>query len=163
MNTGGDVRALVDKLKKVDIIMHRKLWRELDLKEKPGAIMLLGRLLTRERAGDGGVRVSDLAANSDVTASGITQIVTALEERGQVRRDMDPDDRRAVRVHLTDEGRAAAERVMASVDSVFGGLVAHLGKAKTRELIELLSLVTEYFDRPKADAASAPREGAHRS
>lgn len=45
-----------------------------------------------------------------------TVLVDDLQERGLVRRTPHPDDRRRKLVHLTDRGRAAAERAKAILD-----------------------------------------------
>ncbi|MGA2477216.1 MAG: MarR family transcriptional regulator [Spirochaetia bacterium] len=136
----------MDKLKTVDYIMHRKLWQKLNLKEKPASVMILARLLVTARDNPGGIRVSDLAGSFNVTASGVTQLVTGLEERGYVARTMDPDDRRGVLVHLTEPGAREAEAIMTTVDAVFSGLVDHLGHEKSRQLLDLLTDVTRYFE-----------------
>jgi DNA-binding MarR family transcriptional regulator len=126
--------------------MHRRLWRELKINEKPAYVMMLGKLRRREKSNPEGIRVSDLAAASDITASGVTQMITGLEERGYVGRSMDPDDRRAVRVFLTEAGRKEADAMLASITALFAGLVEYLGEKKSRELLESLSEVCAYFD-----------------
>ena len=85
-----DARDLIEKLQRVDCIMHRKLWRQLNLKEKPGYVMILAKLLKATKASPEGLRISDLASAFDVTASSVTQMVTGLEERGLVGRNMAP-------------------------------------------------------------------------
>jgi DNA-binding MarR family transcriptional regulator len=50
-------------------------------------------------------RITDLAASEAVAQPTITTLVGRLERDGLVRRAPDPDDARAVRVHLTGEGR----------------------------------------------------------
>jgi DNA-binding MarR family transcriptional regulator len=141
-----DARALIEKIKCIDYIMHRRLIREMNLGEKPGHLFLLAKLRSSAKRNAEGLRVSDLASAFEITASSITQMVTGLEERGYVRRSMDPDDRRAVRVFLTEEGERLADSTAASVDRVFVGLVEHLGKEKSAQLLDLLTDVTEYFD-----------------
>ncbi|MEX2351898.1 MAG: MarR family transcriptional regulator [Balneolaceae bacterium] len=39
------------------------------------------------------------------TGGNITMVIDNLEKHGLVRRERDPDDRRAILIHLTDEGR----------------------------------------------------------
>jgi DNA-binding MarR family transcriptional regulator len=141
-----EVRNLMDKLKSVDWIMHRKLWQKLNLREKPPSVMILARLLRTSRENPAGTRVSDLAAALEITASAVTQLVTVLEERGFVARTMDPEDRRGVLVHLTEAGSREAESIMASINEVFSGLVDHLGHEKSRQLLSLLTEVTRYFE-----------------
>jgi len=144
-----DVRALIEKLKSVDFIMHRRLLREINVGEKPPHVFLMTKLRQASQSSPEGLRISDLASSFEITASSITQMVTTLEEKGYVRRSMDSEDRRAVRVVLTEEGERLAETISVSVDRVFAGLVDYLGKDKSAELISLLSELTDYFDERK--------------
>lgn len=155
---GKDVRELIDKLKSVDYIMHRKLWHKLNLKLKPGHVMLMVRLRQAAKSSPQGLRVSELASAFNVTASGVTQLVTALEEQGHVTRRMDPEDRRAVRVSLTETGLREAESMHAAVDAIFAGLVEHLGHEKSRRLLALLNEVTLYFEGMDTPGASDSKE-----
>jgi DNA-binding MarR family transcriptional regulator len=56
------------------------------------------------------LRMSALGARRMLTPSGITRAVMRLEERGLVRREPDPEDRRASFAVLTDKGLAALRR-----------------------------------------------------
>ena len=55
-------------------------------------------------------RVGDLAQDAAVRPSTASRILDALERRGLVRRDRGEDDRRAVTVALTPEGRSILHR-----------------------------------------------------
>ena len=67
-----------------------------------GAMPLLGLLMDREAQ-----RLSDLAATACLDVSTASRHVRALEDAGLVARTTDPDDRRASRISLTDDGHAA--------------------------------------------------------
>ena len=56
----------------------------------------------------------ELLKESQVTSGAITNRVARLEQRGWVRRDVDPADRRHVLVTLTAEGLARADRLLAT-------------------------------------------------
>ena len=70
-----------------------------------GAMPLLGLLMHTEAQ-----RLSDLAATACLDVSTASRHVRALEDAGLVARTADPDDRRASRISLTDEGNAALAR-----------------------------------------------------
>lgn len=55
------------------------------------------------------VSVSDLTEMLDIGAATMSQLVRALEDRGWVRRTLDPADRRRHRVGLTADGRRIVE------------------------------------------------------
>lgn len=54
---------------------------------------------------DGPRRLTDLADNQGVTQPAMTGLVGRLSAQGLLRRDPDPDDRRSVRIAVTDAGR----------------------------------------------------------
>jgi DNA-binding MarR family transcriptional regulator len=156
-----EARDLVAQLRRVDFLLHHKFWHLLKLKERPAGYMLLAKLRRATEKGMEGLRVSELALSTGITASGITQVVTALEERGMVGRKMDPEDRRAVRVYLTEKGRRSTDEMMAALESVFDDLVNYLGQEKSRVFLEILNDVIEYFNRqdthdcPESDEKTA--------
>lgn len=54
--------------------------------------------------------LGEVAAAERVTPPTVTKIVGRLEDVGLVAREQDPDDRRVVRVRLTDAGRRFVDR-----------------------------------------------------
>ena len=70
----------------------------------PGSLWLL-----RTVAGDGPVRVTELAAATGLDASTVSRHLTALHRAGLVERVPDPEDRRARRVQLSGPGRLALD------------------------------------------------------
>src|SRR3712207_6611650 len=57
-------------------------------------------------------RMSELAEQSLLSRGGATRLIARMEEAGLVTREIPPEDRRATFAVLTDEGRAAMERVL---------------------------------------------------
>lgn len=55
----------------------------------------------------GGRRVGELAAAARTTQPGMTRLLGGMDRAGLVRRAGDPDDSRAIVVHITEEGSAA--------------------------------------------------------
>ncbi|MDR2530032.1 MAG: MarR family transcriptional regulator [Oscillospiraceae bacterium] len=68
---------------------------------------------------DGSIQ-RDIAANVRVRAASVVSVLDGLERGGLVKREPDPDDRRAWRIFLTDSGRSTCE----SVRSLFSQLDA---------------------------------------
>jgi len=84
----------------------------------------IGRLMRQRVAGDqlepatywvlkhlaaGSMRITALASTTQLDTSTVSRHVTQLEQAGLVERGQDPDDGRAQRVDLTDEGRVQLE------------------------------------------------------
>jgi DNA-binding MarR family transcriptional regulator len=61
-------------------------------------------LMRLARSAQHRLRMSDLAAQTALSTSGITRIVDRLERRGLIRRDLSPTDRRSYWAALTDSG-----------------------------------------------------------
>jgi MarR family transcriptional regulator, negative regulator of the multidrug operon emrRAB len=85
-----------------------------------------------------GATIDQLRRVLGLSHSGGVRIVTRLASQGLVAREADPADRRAVRVHLTAEGRRAARGVIAARKQTLAALLAPLGIRETAELERLL-------------------------
>lgn len=85
-----------------------------------------------------GLRVGDLAARLGVRPPTASQLLDTLVERGLVERYADDQDRRAIRVRLSPQGRAQAsqfrERALHEVEAI----VEFMGADDSRRLAELL-------------------------
>jgi DNA-binding MarR family transcriptional regulator len=96
------------------------------------------------------LRMSDLGAQRMLTPSGITRVVTRLEQRGLVRREPDPADGRAALAALTRPGLEALRRAQvvhhATVREVF------LERLRPRELDRLAQL----YEKALPGVVSAP-------
>ncbi len=71
-------------------------------------------LLALRRGADHCRSAGDLLRESQVTSGAITNRVARLEQRGWVRRDVDPADRRHVLVTLTPDGLVRADQLLAT-------------------------------------------------
>ena len=58
-----------------------------------------------------GLRITDLIDDVLLTQAGVSRLVARLQKRGLVERLDDPDDGRACRIVLTEEGRAMQRRL----------------------------------------------------
>jgi DNA-binding MarR family transcriptional regulator len=71
-------------------------------------------LLSKLKAAGDPLRVTTLADRLGVDTPTVTRKVQQLERDGLVAREGDPDDRRAFRIRLTDDGRATLELLTAA-------------------------------------------------
>src|ERR1700722_10356984 len=55
------------------------------------------------------LRMTELADRLGIVPRSLTTVVDALEDAGLVRREIDPRNRRAILLHLTDEGAAVRD------------------------------------------------------
>lgn len=73
--------------------------------------MTVAQAATLQALADGALRLGELSKRLGITASTLTRNVARLEDRGFLRRIIDPDDGRAQRVALTATGRQATAEV----------------------------------------------------
>jgi len=112
---------------------------------------------------DGIGSAGELARRWQVTPAVITGVLDRLERRGLVRREVDPGDRRRLRLAVTEAGRAVSRAVS---DALIGELAAQLDAGTAAELdaltraLGLLERTFAAFDAGNAAlrAGSAPRQ-----
>jgi DNA-binding MarR family transcriptional regulator len=92
--------------------------------------------------------MGDLGATLGLEKSSLTGLVDRAVRRGLVRREPDPDDRRAVQVVLTGEGRDLAEDFYAATCRRVDELAAGLGGPDRDRLAALLGQVVRENEVP---------------
>ncbi|MFD5626676.1 MULTISPECIES: MarR family winged helix-turn-helix transcriptional regulator [unclassified Streptomyces] len=86
-----------------------------------------------------GLPAAQLARDSFVTAQSVADVVRALENRGLVRRERNPGNRRELLIHLTDEGRDLLARFAVPVRELEERMVRDLTPHQTDQLRQALS------------------------
>ncbi|HLR27592.1 MAG TPA: MarR family transcriptional regulator, partial [Ruania sp.] len=85
-----------------------------------------------------GGRVSDLARRLRIAPRSATEVVDSLEERGLVRRSPCPEDRRAVLVEVTEDGREMARQIERARADARAAVFDRLTSSEQQELRHLL-------------------------
>ena len=111
-----------------------------------------GRLLWSLKAGP--VRAGWLAQVTKLSPSAITETVEGLERERLVRREQDPDDRRAVRVALTAEGRRQLQQFELACASALAERLAPLTAAQRQRIRAALADVRELISNKNFIASS---------
>ena len=91
-----------------------------------------------EAVAGGARQVSTVADHCGRHVSSASRVVDGLVQRGLLDRAEDPQDRRAVHLTLTDEGRELAERILAAHAEVLEASLAQLDAADAAEFVSLL-------------------------
>jgi DNA-binding MarR family transcriptional regulator len=115
---------------------------------------------------EGALTQRQLADRLFIGRAGAGQIIDRVEERGLVRRDADPIDRRVWRICLTEAGLALAARFPEAYASIRNELRAGLTLADRDRLEEALSVVQANAERlaRSADAADeAPAKATRKA
>ncbi len=142
-------RELLDSMGRFERAFHLTAHRFMGQGGKPGQALLLFMIRKHEALGEAGMRVSDIACRLHVTASNVTQMVTDLEDKGLVARNMDSSDRRVVKVSLSPEGRRTIEEMRRPYIEKMDELGLRLGEERSRTLIGLLAEVEEFLMQDK--------------
>jgi DNA-binding MarR family transcriptional regulator len=87
----------------------------------------------------GGSRLTDLADQAEMSKQSMAYLVGYLTKHGYVRADDHPEDGRARRVRLTPKGLRFIEAALATSARLENLAAEKMGKARVRELRELLT------------------------
>ncbi|MEV5496035.1 winged helix DNA-binding protein [Nonomuraea fuscirosea] len=88
-------------------------------------------------------RIGAIADSLQVESPHVTRHVAALEQRGLVERVRDPDDGRAWRITLTEEGTVAADHCRRVTNEWLGGALAGWSGADRAELNRLMTKLAD--------------------
>ena len=94
------------------------------------------RLITR---GDEPPRMTELADRLGIVPRSLTTVIDALEEAGLVRREIDPRNRRAILLRLTDKGAAVRDGLREARRRAAEDLFAPLSPSERETLASLLT------------------------
>jgi len=89
-------------------------------------------------APDRTARMSELARLANGSQSRLSNVARRLEDRGWLRREPDPDDRRAKLLVLTEKGLKVRTTMMKASAEMFSAMTG-LDEAGTKQLLALLS------------------------
>ncbi len=99
-------------------------------------------ILTLRRQGRGKtLSPSALAAEMMLSTSAMTNRLDRLEKRGLIARAIDPHDRRGLRIILSDEGFALADKMVVSHVETEERMLSRLTKTERTQLRHLLARV----------------------
>jgi DNA-binding MarR family transcriptional regulator len=103
--------------------------------------------------------LTDLASLQGVSLPTMSSSISAMVERGWVKRMAPEDDRRVVMIEVTATGRAALERVSRAAESHLAELLAPLDLPARRRLLAGLGVLRKVF----AGALQQPSRKGYRT
>lgn len=99
-------------------------------------------ILTLRRQGRGqSLSPSALAKDMMLSTSAMTNRLDRLQQRGLIKRSLDPNDRRGLRIELTDAGFALADEMIVSHVQTEEAMLARLTDTERRRLRTLLAKI----------------------
>ncbi|MER5511104.1 MarR family transcriptional regulator [Streptomyces sp. NPDC002766] len=127
--------SLLYMVKQVELVVRSHL----DELVKPAGITALQYTALTVLERHDGLSAAQLARDSFVTAQSIADLVRSLENRGLVRRERNPRNRRELLILLTDAGRRLLEQHAEPVRELEERMVRHLTAHQTEQLRQSLS------------------------
>ena len=129
-------------------LLNRQLMKQLEreltpLELGPGNYLYLYSLSILD-----GRKQQELADTIGVDKAAATRALSRLERDGFVRRESDPEDRRATRVYLTDKARNLRPQLEAAATATTAILNAALDSNEQQELRRLLAKMAKSFMLP---------------
>lgn len=115
-------------------------------------VMMLFTIKYEQKKRDG-VTATQLSADMGIKTPSINVVLSKLERKGLICRITDPDDRRFVRITLSEEGEEKVTHFKKCFEDRIHGLVSYLGIEKSDLLAELMNEVYEYL-RKKSEQSS---------
>lgn len=106
--------------------------------------------------GTNGLRVGEVARGLGVTLPTVTAVMDKLVERGLVRRDEDPLDRRQHVCRLTADGQALLHRLMAGRRAFTQALLEHLDEDELAAFLRGMQVLIAAAERLRANASADP-------
>lgn len=155
MNSPDVDARLAEQLLRLTRRLHRIQKRQL---EPLGITPAQSRLLRMVAVYDSPPRMADLAQRLEVVPRAVTTLVDGLEAGGRVRRAPDPDNRRVVRIELTDEGRSTLRSLRSARRAAAEDILAPLTPEQRTVLGGLLSTLVDGVDT-SADTVDTPGRG----
>ena len=102
-----------------------------------------------------GAMITKLAKFALVEQSRLTRIIFQMEERGLLRRQGDPQDRRRVRVYITPKGAALAQSLVAQARSHEAGLLEALRGSDADRIKPALQSLLATLERTQTNGTAA--------
>jgi|SRR5437660_571541 len=126
---------------------------------KPSEIRVLFCVKKGRRPDACEMKVSEISKLLHVTSPTITQLIKGLEANGLIERNIDPHDRRAVGIKLTEKGEMVTQQAAEVFAASLNGLIEYLGEEQSNQLADLLLKVTHYYDEKTASVYTARWNG----
>jgi len=98
-----------------------------------GATLQMWRVLAALREQDGR-RMGDLSTTTSIEVSTLTRLIDGMEEKGLVARRRDPEDARAIVLHVTAAGRRLARRILPIAERYEAVALAGFNRAEAETL-----------------------------
>jgi len=107
-------------------------------------------------------RLGDLAGLAELEVSTLSRLIGTMQQRRLVSRRRSGKDARAVRIRITDPGRALASKLIAAATGYEAAMTRSLGPRQVQELRRALAQLDDSISALEAEPANGARARAAR-
>lgn len=111
----------------------------------------LPQALALEAVGDGARQVSEVARRAYAHVSSASRVIDQLVTAGLVTRDPDPDDRRAVLLDVTVDGRAMLDELETVRTRILGRVIERLDEEEVEDLNRVICRLADAIEETFSD------------
>ncbi|MGN1341013.1 MAG: MarR family winged helix-turn-helix transcriptional regulator [Oscillospiraceae bacterium] len=101
------------------------------------------------------VTVAEIAQNMCISVPAVSRTLRSLQEKGFIRREVDENDRRSIRVTMTAPGEATLEENLCCMTTVLNRIMSAFTPEEIRSIAELYSkfakVMEQNIDRQEGD------------
>lgn len=120
-----------------------------------------GRLLLALSENFDGVLQSRLAEEFFMRPASLSELLSKLEQKGYIEKTANQEDRRAVNIHLTAEGKLFAEKVKKTFSTFHDDMFKNLTNEEQIQLASLLDKIIDDFKDSLSESGHSCREHEH--
>ena len=135
-------------------LIERELSHELDSETSCCGVTLSQCHLLLELEIIGEVSLSGLADATGLDKSTLSRTVESLVKEELVNRNVSPDDRRGVKIQLSESGRKKASIINGYCDQYYGALFTHIPASKHTSIIQSLAVLANAMQKMRAENKS---------
>lgn len=140
-NRDDQLQQLADKLSLIQRFIYGKFSHRID-PLTPVLIKVI-RIIGKRHE----VNIKYIAEYLSITSGAATQHITALEAMGAVQRTISKHDRREIVVSLTEKGTELNNQIKQTTHEILGEVFAPLTEAELEKLIELITKVSNKYNK----------------
>jgi DNA-binding MarR family transcriptional regulator len=138
--------AMKNNALKIEFLSTMMRLRKVGMPATPGEHLRFVEMLVLEKISEDGSAATEIQNDLTISKPAVSQILSALEQRGFIRRQTDPQDRRKISVTLTEAGKRIKIEKSKHVDHITGIIIERFGEENTKELVSMLNLLADIID-----------------
>lgn len=147
---------LLEELQRTSLLFHRMHHHQIDYRSH-GKARLLNVLLKED-----GLQIRDLVERLDIRPSSAGELVAKAERNEYVRVEVDPSDKRAKKVFITEKGKAFIEQQATGRKSIFAEAFNKLTEEEQSQLYTLTKKLNDALLEIRSPEGHDERHKRHR-